>query len=217
MQNIYLVICSGHIDNYHEIKSRLSNTLNLTTYKTIAVDGGLRHCREMDISPDYAIGDFDSANIKDIEYYKNHNCQFHQYPTDKNKTDTEIAFDYCNNNSADMTVVIGFSGKRIDHTIANLNISTRYLNNNEIIFLDENNIVRILNGNLEFSTTPNTYCSILPLTDKIFINEISGLKYKISKKYLYRNSSLSISNLTTSEIVNISSSEGYALVILSND
>lgn len=51
----------------------------------LCCDSGIRHTRVLGIVPDYILGDFDSCQKEDLEYYKNMGITIKTFPTQKMK------------------------------------------------------------------------------------------------------------------------------------
>lgn len=81
----------------------------------IAVDGGLRHCRQLNLKVDYWIGDGDSS--QGIYYPAQ---AFYRYPCDKDQTDFELALDFLKDKNIALAHIIGADGEEADHCFANL-------------------------------------------------------------------------------------------------
>lgn len=208
----YVIVSGGVINNYTEIRNFLSDN-----YNYIAVDSGYSHCIHMNITPIAAIGDFDSLekqHFKTLEYNK---INVIKYPANKNMTDTEIAFNYAKDRGAEKITCIGFSGKRLDHTLANINIAFQFSKYIPISFIDDYNSIYILESELNIEKHFYNYISIVPFTEIVEIEKSTGLKYSLENRTIFKSSSLTISNQFTSDKAYIKIKKGKALIILSHD
>ena len=86
----------------------------------LAADGGARHCRDLDITPDFIIGDFDSLPIEDINYFKNRGVKFIRHPSEKDETDLELALNHAFKIGASDIDLYGLFGGRWEMSFANL-------------------------------------------------------------------------------------------------
>lgn len=84
----------------------------------LAVDGGLDHARAAGLSPSGLIGDLDSISEAGLAWAEEH-ATIARHPTDKDRTDTEIALSFAAAMMPSAITLIG-GGSRIDHTIAAL-------------------------------------------------------------------------------------------------
>ena len=59
------IVCNGEIEVTSNLKERLQNCRAI-----IGVDGGLNHCKKMNINPQWIVGDFDSIDPVLLEEFK---------------------------------------------------------------------------------------------------------------------------------------------------
>ncbi len=86
----------------------------------IAADGGSRHCRSLDLIPHILIGDFDSIEPDELDYWRSQGVQIVKHPARKNNTDLELALHHAREMGADEILVLAALGARWDQTLANL-------------------------------------------------------------------------------------------------
>lgn len=80
----------------------------------IAADAGYRTCQKVGIVPDLLLGDFDSMEQPDFP-------NIHRSPVEKDDTDTMLAVKTALEEGCDTIYIYGGTGgKRLDHTLANL-------------------------------------------------------------------------------------------------
>lgn len=99
------------------------------------IDGGYRFLKEKGVKPDIVIGDFDSLGFvpddPDTEVF----------PVRKDKPDTMLAIDRAKELMFDTAFVLGaFGGKRLDHTISNLQQLFYGLPALRIVYLDDSTV-----------------------------------------------------------------------------
>jgi len=162
----------------------------------IAVDGGVRHLRALNMIPDILIGDLDSVSEQDLEWCKNLQVKIHQYPREKDQTDFEIALDYAMKKNRDKIIVFGAIGGRIDHTLANIGLlgnpdyadrDIRIFSNNEYIyFLHSPTTIK---GNI------GDIISLIPWGGPVLGVTTTGLQYPLSDEDLLPDRSRGISNV----------------------
>ena len=81
----------------------------------IAADAGYRICRQLGIVPDLLLGDFDSMD-QPVDF-----ANVHRSPVEKDDTDTMLAVKTALEQGYDTIFIYGgTAGKRLDHTLANL-------------------------------------------------------------------------------------------------
>lgn len=210
-----LIVTGGQVDRLF-----LKNTIEKNNYsKIIGVDKGAEYLYNIGIIPDLLIGDFDSSNKQCLEYYESKNIKIIKYSSDKDMTDTELAINNSiNNNENNITIVGGF-GSRIDHTLANILILEKYINNASIKLIDKNNIVRLINGKnkIKIEKSNYDYISLISLSNKVEGLTTNGLKYELNNKTLNRFTSLGVSNEIEKEYCNIEINKGTLAIIQSLD
>ncbi len=208
-----VIICGGSIDNYSVAKSYCKGRF------VLCADGGLNHCRAMGIVPDVWIGDKDSCLLCDNEFkLATQNAEVVMLNPQKDATDTELACEYAADNGFDDIVLLGATGRRFDHTIANvyllkkladIGIKAKIVDNNNIIYVaQKHNIIN--KGNFD-------YVSVVPLDMCITGVFTSGLYYKLNNDTMQKYSSRGISNKLLSDVATIDIECGDALIILSKD
>ena len=86
----------------------------------IAADGGFAHLQRLGIVPAIALGDFDSLGSVPTD------CPVRVFPTHKDKSDMQIAFEYAAEQGFDEVVAYGVLGGRLDHTLANIQLMAAF-------------------------------------------------------------------------------------------
>ncbi len=113
----------------------------------IAADAGYRTCRELGIVPDLLLGDFDS--MEQPEDFAN----IHRSPVEKDDTDTMLAVKTgLEQGCGEFYLYGGTGGRRLDHTLANLQTllylrrrgARGYLYDNDFVWtVIENETIRV--------------------------------------------------------------------------
>ena len=119
--NRYALFLNGrylaqHLDYYRK--------LSRGTVK-VAVDGGLRFFLKSGARPDLLLGDLDSLTADEISTVPESRVM--RFMRNKNKTDSQLAVEYCLKNKADEISMIMPSVGEIDHFIANFLMITPLL------------------------------------------------------------------------------------------
>ena len=130
------------------------NIIELSKNKLIvAADGGADRLLEYEILPDKVIGDLDSISEKTATKLED----WLILNKDIQNTDLEKAVDYATERGAKEILIVGWSGGRIDHTIAALglafnpkvelindNFTVKAISNLEIIVGEENTLFSLI-------------------------------------------------------------------------
>ena len=91
----------------------------------ICCDGGMKHTRALRLTPDYILGDFDSCQKEDLEYYQKKGVPIKTFPTKKDETDMELGLDFAIELGAKDIILFGGIGSRFDHTLSNAHLLLR--------------------------------------------------------------------------------------------
>jgi thiamine pyrophosphokinase len=173
----------------------------------IGVDRAAYWLIQQGITPDIAIGDFDSVTPQEFSLIKNSIKTIKHYPSKKDATDMELALSYARGE----TLVFGWSGVRLDHTLATLHLLDKH------ILIDEHNRIRLIGrGKTVIEKASYRYISILPYTKSTTLS-LTGFTYNVDRKILKKGSSLGVSNELLGDRGKISIFSGKAWLIESND
>lgn len=210
-----LIVTGGNINTEF-----LKETLEKTEFETIiAADKGLEALNKINVMPNYIIGDFDSVNKTTLNQYENKNIEITYLKPEKDFTDTHMAIKLAIEKRAKHITIIGATGTRMDHTLANIHVLKEALQNNvptEII--NENNIIMLINRKAKLIKNTNyKYVSIIPLTTKITGVTLKGFKYNIENATINLGESIGVSNEQIEQEALIEIKEGIAILIYSKD
>ena len=116
-----LILVNGTLADPQVIRARLASC---SFGLVIAVDGGSRHARTLNLMPQAVIGDLDSLDAGLRAEYSAAGVVFEVSPARKDETDLELAIGYARGHGAERIVLIGAVGGRLDMTLANLLLLT---------------------------------------------------------------------------------------------
>lgn len=211
-----IIVTGGNV-NVEFLKEYLSNN----SYDTIiAVDKGLEALYLLNILPDHIVGDFDSVSNHILHFYTNKNVIVHQYNSEKDYTDTDIALKLAMELNSTNITILGATGTRIDHILANIHILLQTLDKNiHCSIIDEYNKIYLINSNttLKKNLSFGKYVSLIPLTTTVTGVTLKGFKYLIENYTLEIGQSLGISNEINEDIATIELKQGCLIVIESKD
>ena len=100
--------------------------LQLIQGDVIGVDRGCAIALKNRIPLVVAIGDFDSLSPVDYQKLKKSGTPLKSYPSNKDKSDAELALDWAIDQGYSMLTVLGFSGGRLDHQQAIIQALFKY-------------------------------------------------------------------------------------------
>ena len=209
------IILNGEVNNYKETKYIIENQ----GYDyIICCDGGANHTYNMDIVPQYIIGDLDSIKEEVLEYYKHKNVVFKKFPTKKDETDMELGIYLAKTLRAKRIDFIGALGGRIDHTIANINILSYIKSMNiECNILSENESIHLIrNEKIEIQGNKDEIISIIPVEGDAKKVTLRELEYPLNKYNMKYGIPLGISNVMKSKKCTIEVEDGSLLIVHQN-
>ena len=184
----------------------------------ICADGGARHLRAVNIPPNVLIGDFDSIRAEDRLFFETGQTLIISHPADKDKTDSELCIDWAIQNRATDISLLGATGTRMDHSLANIYLLTKLARQGiKARIINSHNEIHIVTTYLELKGQPGEYLSLVPISEKISGLTLKGLEYTLTDAEIEMGSSLGISNVFREELAYISIREGIVLVIKSKD
>tara|TARA_B100000989_G_scaffold212473_1_gene161379 strand:- start:151 stop:765 length:615 start_codon:yes stop_codon:yes gene_type:complete len=144
----------------------------------ICVDSNLSIFRELDIEPDVIIGDMDTVEINTAS-----SKSTIVVVEDQNKTDLEKSLNYCIAENIKNIYIIGATGERDDHNLANILIAQRYSDILNIEIVTNYFQIFFVNESKEILEKKYRNLSMISL---IADNRIttSGLKFNLSDQKL---------------------------------
>lgn len=185
----------------------------------IGADRGALFLIENNYKPDLAVGDFDSISPADLQKVRSGSTQLIDCdPIDKDLTDTELALDLAIKEQPDIILLMGVTGSRLDHTLANIQMMNRVLQHHiSCALLDRNNYMTLTGSSIEVQDRGYKYVSLLPMTPEVTGITLTGFQYPLDNATLKMGESLGISNQLTGSQGTITVEGGLLLVIQSND
>jgi thiamine pyrophosphokinase len=177
--------------------SRVSARLPEMDY-VICADDGLTHAVTLGLIPDKVVGDFDSVSPATIAQYRHGHTVFDQYPSQKDKTDTQIAVDTVLDMGADEVWIVAGAGTRLDHSYANLMLLFRIAERGARAYLiNQYNLVMPIVSGMEIPGEPGQVISFLPFDGEVVVEASSGLSYPLDGLRLSMTEPIGVSNVMT--------------------
>ncbi|GGO07201.1 thiamine diphosphokinase [Saccharibacillus kuerlensis] len=185
----------------------------------IGADRGALMLIEHGLRPDIAVGDFDSVSAADAERIRANSGRVDSCdPVDKNYTDTELAFELALNEQPSEIVMLGVTGGRMDHTLANVQLLIRALRHQVVCTIrDHNNYIQLTGSQLTVIDRGFTYVSLIPATMEVGGVTLEGFEYPLQNATLRQGQSLAVSNKLAGSTGVVSIESGLLLVIQSRD
>ncbi|WP_175528414.1 thiamine diphosphokinase [Devosia crocina] len=157
----------------------------------VAADGGADAVARAGLVPEAILGDLDS--LTDRAGWEERTRVIHipeQITTDFQKA--------LYSTSAAVTLALGMTGKRLDHTLAALSAVLQYAPSRRILLVDEVDVALAVTGCIAFEAMPGERVSIHPLLP-IRFRRSSGLLYPMDDLLLEPGGLIGTSNQATGE------------------
>lgn len=176
----------------------------------IGVDKAAHHALEKGIGLDYAMGDFDSVNGKEMAFIEAHAGHVERFKVRKDKTDSDIALSKALEiDPGEDIIIYGGIGSRLDHTYGNLLMLRR----GNITMRTDHHMARILGPGTHTIDNPHDYISFFAV-DPVRSLTLEGFSFELDDYDLDITDPLCISNQGSGTV---SFAEGRLLMIASDD
>ncbi|MDC9825191.1 thiamine diphosphokinase [Devosia sp. ZB163] len=163
--DLLVVVGGGTVDN------DLIQELYASGGHLVGADGGADQIVAAGLKPELIVGDFDSLKNPHSWLGKTRLMQISEQMT----TDFEKAL---YSTRAPVTVALGMTGRRFDHTLAALDAVAKYAHRRRIVLVDEQDIALGLTETFSFKVEPGERVSLHPLMPVTFWRS-DGLKYPL--------------------------------------
>jgi len=147
--------------------------------RIICCDGATIELLKAGIKPDYIAGDLDSLTDELKEHYKN----ILQYNSDQETNDLSKAVKFSTENGWKQITILGATGKREDHSIANISLLADYAFTTHVQLLTDHGVFVPILFSSSFESFKGQQVSIFSLTPDTHITT-QNLKYPLYKKSL---------------------------------
>ena len=209
--------------------------------RLIAADRGLEFFLDYLILPDVVIGDFDSLSEdgKNVREMQNEDIPYGgmlewklqkgegkvvegvRLRPEKDDSDTQSAMNYAIQNGAKEIVILGVTGNRVDHLMANFGLLILAQKQGaEVALADRYNYMKLISSGtiLKKSEQFGKYVSFFPLGGDVTGLTLEGFKYPLDKYHLTTaDSGLTVSNEISEEYAKVTYESGTLLMIMSRD
>ena len=183
----------------------------------IAADGGLDHAVDAGLRPTVLIGDLDSVSAHGKMWAYAHEAEIHEFPADKDVTDTELALSHAAAGDDTMLLVLGGGGERFDHALGTIAaLGNPILANFESIrLLLDDTVVHIIHPGhpVSLDLPPYTLFSVLALHGPCHGVEVSGARWPLSDAVLVPSSTRGISN-ETNDLLHVAVADGVLTLVV---
>lgn len=187
----------------------------------ITADKGLEGIADLHLLPDIMLGDYDSVTPAIREAYEKQTGILNlKYPPEKDYTDSHLAIETAIEHGATELCILGATGTRLDHVLANMGLLTLCLERGvSAELVDAHNRIRMIDRELTIRRGEQfgTYISLMPYTERVEGITLTGFQYPLENGVFTQGISRGVSNELAEEQGTIRIQSGLLFVIESRD
>lgn len=178
-----MIFLAGELRN----RENLIRLIQKQSFDYCAADAGYKLASEMNLEPNFVLGDFDSAEQPNLS-------SVIVFPKEKDQTDSELALDFGVSRGYTSIWFIAPFGGRIDHTIANINLLTyaRELGVSLKLY-DGENLLYLMEEGVHHPSNEYQYYSFFPIEETATLS-LDGFKYPLERYIMKKDRSVCVSN-----------------------
>ncbi|MHC1737453.1 MAG: thiamine diphosphokinase [Ignavibacteriaceae bacterium] len=176
----------------------------------ISADGGTANALKLKLLPDFVIGDFDSVSEDQLKMLPKETKLIRIER--QSDSDIEKCIEYASSEGCSDFLLLGVTGKRIDHTLGNISILLRNSEVRKMRIVTPDSVVEVIREKTEIATEPGERISLFSFNVKTEITT-EGLLYPLKREKLIFGKREGTSNEATGNIVVITAVKGDLLLI----
>lgn len=188
----------------------------------IAADRGVEFFMGTDLEPDVAVGDFDSISAEGAKYMETlKHTEIRRLKLEKDDSDTQSAANYAIEQGTERIMILGATGNRIDHLMANFGLlmlgKTKQV---QIVLVDAYNYMSLIESGMILKKEEQfgKYVSFFPIEGEVTGLTLKGFKYPLNSYTLkVEDSGLTVSNEISDSEAEVTFETGKLLMIMSRD
>jgi thiamine pyrophosphokinase len=178
----------------------------------IGVDSGIDRAHEAGVAVDVAVGDFDSVTARGLLDAERAGAKVIRHPSDKDRTDLELAIDQAIDCQPTRIVFLAMSGGRSDHELAGLMLlSDPRLRPFDVDVFLADALVTVVQQRRTLTGRVGDVVSLIPVGGNCFGVTTSGLRYPLDDDVLRASSGRGVSNVLVSPVAVVSVRTGTLL------
>jgi thiamine pyrophosphokinase len=180
----------------------------------VAADSGVEHALALGRHVDLVIGDFDSADPTAVDAAVAGGAEVRRYPAEKDQSDLELALGAARERGARRVTVVGGSGGRLDHFLANaLLLASPAYADIEIEALVGDARITVIHERARLSGAPGDLCSLLAVGGPARRVRTTGLRYPLDGEDLLPGSTRGLSNEFIEPVATVTLEHGAVLAV----
>lgn len=188
----------------------------------IAADRGVEFFMGTDLEPDVAVGDFDSLSAEGAKYMETlKHTEIRRLKPEKDDSDTQSAANYAIEQGTERIMILGATGNRIDHLMANFGLLVLgKIKQVQIVLVDAYNYMSLIESGMILKKEEQfgKYVSFFPIEGEVTGLTLKGFKYPLNSYTLkVEDSGLTVSNEISDPEAEVTFETGKLLMIMSRD
>ena len=208
------LIVSGGNPPSESLLLSLANKVDLV----IGADKGCDTLDKYNIKTDYILGDFDSVNQNTLVSFEDKGITKYKFKKEKDDTDTKIAVDLAIEKGSTEIYMLGVTGTRLDHTMANIGLLGYCLDKGiKSYILDEVNKIYLTDKPLTLKGDKGQVISFRAYKEDVLNLNIKGSRYDLKNYNLSINDGITTSNEFLNEDIEISFKSGIVMIIYTKE
>ncbi|MFQ5584242.1 MAG: thiamine diphosphokinase [Calditrichia bacterium] len=176
----------------------------------IAADGGARHALHWGYHPNFVVGDFDSLTPEVRR--KLTQSKFIHLPS-QHLNDLEKALIQCQELNVSHMTLLGVTGNRLDHTLSNLSVLSRYEGKFKLTIYDADGELHYVRDSFRFEGQLGQTLSLIPVGEVSGVVTV-GLRFPLKSENLVFGAREGLSNRVISNPVEIRVGKGLLIVFI---
>lgn len=182
----------------------------------IAADSGFDHAIALGFRIDVLVGDLDSISKAGLREAEDTAVTIERHPTAKNETDLEIALAAAAAHDPERIIVIGATGGRLDHELANVGVAAGYCSagrrvelhtvGEQVVFVAAHTVV-------EVPAPVGTTVSLVPIGAPALGVTTAGLRWPLRNATLSPYGTLGVSNVVSESGATVTLTHGVLAII----
>jgi thiamine pyrophosphokinase len=190
--------------------------------KWVGVDRGVFTLLKTGLEAEGAFGDFDSVSDDEWSLIIDRVEKVNTFIPEKDETDLELALTWVLSQKPDSIKIFGATGGRLDHFMGNVQLLMQpalleSTVKSELIDV-QNHLWVATAGEHEVTELPShQYISFVPMTASVENLTLTGFKYRLKNRNIFRGSTLCISNELIQSSGTFSFTNGILMVVRSSD
>lgn len=181
----------------------------------LAADGGANTAARLGRTPDYVVGDLDSvvaAGLAGVAVERQVRVD-----ADDTGTDLQKALHLARQLGVEEADLLGFTGRRVDHTLWNLSLLKTWGARMRLRFLDDYCETRLIRSRVRFSAPLGQRLSLCPLAGPVAGVHTQGLRFPLHGEKLIPGGRDGISNEVIANPVEVRVADGDLLLVIQRE